>query len=748
MILRRSLILTLALLFLMGLGMFTVLVFQENWQMQAAEAKQGTALQTAFDQELSAITDQAEVIASQIAANPEIQAALAGRDRQRLLELSQPGYAALAEEYDLVEYIFIVPPGTIFIDLSNPGGNSEDDTVELGRVTETSQRVTGINMNPGGLAIRIVVPISSQGRLAGSLNIALGLRSAFMERLKTAYGLDWQLSLVRYMASPQMLPHLAGPQPSSDLALLSGTRSQPVFASPKAYQVVLAQGIVQSSPIRFDGQAFRVLSIPLKDSQGQVVAVLDAIQPRSAAIQTRNRDLAIQFGFFIFALLVSGLGAVLFQQNNFRSLQKLDLVAAELASSSSQARDAVRRAPETAPGEIGRIGFHLNRLAARVRSLERDLESQIASRTAQQEHRIQQVQRAAELARELAPARSLEELLGHAVSLISARFGFDRAAIFLIDETNEYARLAAASGSQGHTMLASGLKVRIGQVGPVGYATAMGKLRAAAIDADPHIDRESLLPGARFQLALPLRTSTRLIGALDLQSITDRDLESEETAVLQTVADQLAFAIERNLLLEQADRLQSLESQPVMVGAQYQADPLSYEYDGIRVVSKSFPQGQHLPASARERLSQGETVIHSSTSNGASRQGSTLLVPIRLYEELIGVIGLEDSNAHYVWPADVIAITEAIANQAAQTLENARLYQETQEIANRERLIAEISGKMQRAVNVEDLLTRTLQDLQTSLGAAYAVVRLNTDLIGEESTPGIHPAAGGQVGDK
>jgi GAF domain-containing protein len=67
------------------------------------------------------------------------------------------------------------------------------------------------------------------------------------------------------------------------------------------------------------------------------------------------------------------------------------------------------------------------------------------------------------------------------------------------------------------------------------------------------------------------------------------------------------------------------------------------------------------------------------------------------------------------------------AAQAAVTLENARLFQEAQARADRERVIREISDQMQRATDMEALMRITAEELNEALGGSRAYVRLGTE---------------------
>ena len=175
-----------------------------------------------------------------------------------------------------------------------------------------------------------------------------------------------------------------------------------------------------------------------------------------------------------------------------------------------------------------------------------ELEERVTERTRDLERRTVQLRVAATVARDATTAESLEELLERAVYLVRDRFGFYHAGIFLLDGRGEYAVLRAATGEPGRKMLEKGHKLKVGKVGIVGYVAGTGKPRIALdVGTDAVHFKNPLLPYTRSEMALPLKVGDRIIGVLDVQSTEEAAFDEEDVAVLQTMADQLAVAIER-----------------------------------------------------------------------------------------------------------------------------------------------------------------------------------------------------------
>jgi PAS domain S-box-containing protein len=274
------------------------------------------------------------------------------------------------------------------------------------------------------------------------------------------------------------------------------------------------------------------------------------------------------------------------------------------------------------------------------------------------ERRASQLAVSAEVARVAATLHDLPTLLDTTVQLISQRFGFYHAGIFLIDETGEWAVLRAANSAGGQRMLARNHRLQVGQQGIVGFVTGMGQPRIALnVGEDTVHFRNPDLPATQSEMAVPLRGRAGIIGALDVQSVEVNAFNNDDISTLQTLADQLAIAIDNARLLQATQRsleeLRALQREsraasPVMAAIRSQA----YRYDGVdtRPVTDTGPLAQ--PAGA-----------------------PALQVPIRVGDETLGVIELQRAGAE--WTEDDRQLTEAIAERMGYALESAHLFDET-----------------------------------------------------------------------
>ena len=367
-----------------------------------------------------------------------------------------------------------------------------------------------------------------------------------------------------------------------------------------------------------------------------------------------------------------------------------------------------------------------------VRKLEEQrerLEELVKSRTQDLEHRSTQLQVAAEVARDATSARELDDLLNRAVNLIRDRFGFYHAGIFLVDEVGEYAVLRAATGEAGRQMLEQGHRLKVGEVGIVGYVAGRGEPRIALdVGADAVHFENPLLRETRSEMGLPLRLGERVIGALDVQSQEEAAFDEGDVAVLQTMADQLAIAIENVRLLH--DMQQTVRELEVAYGrhtqeAWHAVGRTSRQPHGYRYRRMGVEPVADLPEEGRPAWLEGRTMtqtIQPDAGRGGQDGMNIAAVPIKFRDQVIGVFNIRSTTETI--STEAISLIEEVADRLALALENARLLEETQQRAKRDRLIADITAQVRSSMDPEIILQTAVRELGTALGTDRAFVRL------------------------
>ena len=169
--------------------------------------------------------------------------------------------------------------------------------------------------------------------------------------------------------------------------------------------------------------------------------------------------------------------------------------------------------------------------------------------------RASQFEALAQVTQAMTSIRDLNELLPRIATLISDEFGFYHVGVFLIDDAREYAVLSATNSEGGRQMLERNHRLRVGEQGIVGNVTSTGIPRVTMdVGEDAVFFDNPDLPETHSEMALPLRISDQVIGALDVQSKETEAFTDEDIQTLSLLANQVSLAIENARLFEDTRR--------------------------------------------------------------------------------------------------------------------------------------------------------------------------------------------------
>ena len=433
-----------------------------------------------------------------------------------------------------------------------------------------------------------------------------------------------------------------------------------------------------------------------------------------AQTQTRNTILlSIVIGSIVIGL------AMAMAQLLAKPITSLRAVAMQVAEGDLQATAAV-----DTHDEIGDLATTFNSMTAQLGSLVSGLEGQVAARTQDLEQRALQLQAAAEVARDSTQESDIQELLARAVELISERFELYHVGIYLVDERGEYAVLQAASGDAGALMLESEHRIQVGSNNAVGYVTRMGQPRVASDEIETvTLTRHPLLPETKGQMVLPLNVGDRVLGSLDLHSRNTEDLQEETIAIYRIMADQLAVAIQKtDLLSEVGQTLRELETAYGRYTSEAWQSFLQNEQSrtGYRYRQMSIEPVDEANEDVNLAWQAGEIISRARESNGG--QENTLAVPMKVRGQVVGVLNMRFNDENI--PGETRAIIEDLAERLGLVLENARLLENAQQRAERERLATEISVRMRESLDVQTIMQNTAQEIRQSLNLSEVSIRL------------------------
>ncbi|MGW8251107.1 MAG: HAMP domain-containing protein, partial [Anaerolineales bacterium] len=130
--------------------------------------------------------------------------------------------------------------------------------------------------------------------------------------------------------------------------------------------------------------------------------------------------------------------------------------------------------PQDRTDEIGKLSRSFALMTDWLRESYENLEARVSERTYDLERQSAQIQVAAEIARDISSSGNVHELLSRAAVLIVERFDFYHAGIFLLDELKQFAVLRAAAGPSSAELIARLHRLRVGEVGMVGFVAQTG----------------------------------------------------------------------------------------------------------------------------------------------------------------------------------------------------------------------------------------------------------------------------------
>ncbi|MBU0702960.1 MAG: GAF domain-containing protein [Chloroflexi bacterium] len=385
--------------------------------------------------------------------------------------------------------------------------------------------------------------------------------------------------------------------------------------------------------------------------------------------------------------------------------------------------------------EIEELGDEFNKMADELAGVIGSLEQRVAERTADLERRSAYLEASAEVAHAATSILNPDQLIQQTVELIRERFGFYYVGLFQLDERREWAVLRAGTGEAGRAMLARGHRMRIGE-GMIGWSIANAQARIALdVGEDAVRLATTELADTRSEAALPLRSRGQVLGALSVQDDQPDAFDEDILTVLQTMADQVAIALDNARLLAESQKALMAERRVYgessrrvwaeMLGAR--AD-WGYLYAGHAVAPSTGDWRPEMVQAAET----GQTVQSIEPAKGENGAGEpTLVIPLRARDQVVGALRFQKGESDQAWTAEEVALLEILTEQLGVTLESARLYQDTQRRAARERLTGEITTRMRETLDMDTVLRTAVREVRQALGLPEVVVRLAVQPAGE-----------------
>ncbi|NBD36204.1 MAG: GAF domain-containing protein, partial [Chloroflexi bacterium] len=341
-----------------------------------------------------------------------------------------------------------------------------------------------------------------------------------------------------------------------------------------------------------------------------------------------------------------------------------------------------------------------------------------------------QLRTAATVSERLSTILDPENLLNEVVELLQSRFGFYHAHIYMLDEENERLVVRAGSGEVGEVLRQR--EHSIPADSPKSLVARAARERQVVVVNDTTLESgflpNPLLPQTRAEVAVPLITGGNLLGVLDVQDDQPNRFAESDMATFNTLAGQIATALDNARLFEeqreaqQEIRQRAAELQTVAevsTSAATVLDPDELLQDVVDLTKENFSlyhahiylidnQGENLELAAgageagRLMKEEGWSIAADSETSLVARAFRTgagviendvqaapdflpnphlpdtraeMAVPMLAGDRVLGVLDVQSEQVGRFTQQDV-NIKTTLAEQVATALDNARLFEE------------------------------------------------------------------------
>lgn len=516
-----------------------------------------------------------------------------------------------------------------------------------------------------------------------------------------------------------------------DLRLLTSSRYEGYIAG-ESYPL-FSEGIQQGALSNSGrGEYVNYAGVPVLGAY-QYISNIDMIllaeQGRAEALAAVTRSVVINVVITVSVVVVAIFGALFVTNRITTPIASLARTAERIAGGDLQLEATI-----PLQDEIGALAGAFNKMTSQLKHTLSGLEEQVSQRTAVLAQRTSYLQAAAEVSRAASSVLDMDQLIRQVVQLIQDRFGLYYVGLFTLDEPEGWAVLRAGTGEAGEIMLARRHRIKVG-TGMIGWSIANRQPRVALrAELDQARLANPYLPDTRSEAAIPLRSRGRVIGALTVQSQQPDAFDEATVAVFETMADQVGVAIDNARLFAESqtayDSLSRAYGEYTQTGWEKRwiaGRPLGFSSD----VSGKIEREEQWKPEANQVFAQGEVIIGKTpppaepSGNAEAQPGEIYLgVPVMVRNQVIGVIQGYKSVAEGEWSPDEIEFMRDVANIVGMTLENARLYEDTQRRAENERIVADVSSRIRESLDVDTVMQTAVVELQRALGLQDITIRL------------------------
>jgi GAF domain-containing protein len=337
------------------------------------------------------------------------------------------------------------------------------------------------------------------------------------------------------------------------------------------------------------------------------------------------------------------------------------------------------------------------------------------------------------ISRALAGLDALDDVLRRAMDMVRDQFGYYYVQIFLAEEMSGLLVLWGGT-SIAYSQDETSRRITPDDPSVINEVVRTQKTMRLTLD-DPAERRSEFLSATRTQLLIPLTRGNNVLGVLDVHSVDADGFSEHEIEILEALAAQLAASMETAQiydLLEEAVR-ERAEIETQLRDATRDVELLSREASGrgwnrflqTRGASRAGFDWRGGVLTPNSTLTPSlESALSSAMPEILVEDGEQILtVPIVLRGQMLGAMEFR-APGDRAWNNRSLELARIIAQRLALALDNIRLYEQAQTIANREQTANQVAAHLQSKTDIDALLATAAEAFQQALGATRTTIRL------------------------
>ena len=263
--------------------------------------------------------------------------------------------------------------------------------------------------------------------------------------------------------------------------------------------------------------------------------------------------------------------------------------------------------------EMQVLAEQFNKMGQALRESYSTLEQKVIDRTEKERQRAEQLRTINEVSRKISSIVNLDELLAYVGNLLRQTFHFYNVNIFLFEPSSGKLMLKALHFSGQKNVIPVGVPLEMDEQSIIGKAATTGEyVLIRDLQALDEAQRQDSHSETRSELAVPVKMGGRVLGVLDIESTEVDGFDEADIFTAQTLADQLAVAIENARLYQETRSMAVTEERNRM--AREIHDTLAQGFTGIILQLEATEQvlGDEMNPDVQKHLNQARSLARKS----------------------------------------------------------------------------------------------------------------------------------------